>query len=50
MNQGMVNDFVKAIRKDRQPKVTGTDGLKAVKVVAAAYESVRTGQPVKLQA
>ena len=48
MNQGMVNDFVKAIRKDRQPKVTGTDGLKAVKVVAAAYESVRTGQPVKL--
>lgn len=47
-NQGMINDFVDAIRKQRLPKVTGLDGLKAVEVVAAAYESARTGRPVKL--
>lgn len=47
-NQAMVADFVEAIRTGRQPRVTGVDGLRAVEVVAAAYESCRTGQPVKL--
>jgi len=47
-NQAMLNEFVAAIREDRTPRVTGLDGHRAVEVVAAAYESARTGQPVKL--
>jgi predicted dehydrogenase len=47
-NQGMVEEFVAAIREDRQPAITGEDGLKAVQVVAAAYQSAATGMPVKL--
>ena len=48
MNQAMISEFVSAIREGRQPGVSGQDGLRAVEVTLAAYESVRTGQPVKL--
>lgn len=48
MNQAMIDEFVAAIREDRPPRVTGVDGHRAVEVVAAAYESARTGQPVRL--
>jgi myo-inositol 2-dehydrogenase/D-chiro-inositol 1-dehydrogenase/scyllo-inositol 2-dehydrogenase (NAD+) len=41
-------DFVAAIRDNRSPKVTGLDGLRAVQVVNAGNESIRTGKPVKL--
>jgi predicted dehydrogenase len=48
MNQAMVAEFVEAIRAERPPTVTGLDGLRAVEVTLAAYESVRSGQPVKV--
>ncbi len=48
MNQAMINEFVCAIRENREPSVTGVDGLRAVEVVSAAYESARVGQPVKI--
>jgi predicted dehydrogenase len=47
-NQAMIEDFVAAVRDDRAPRVTGEDGLKAVEIVAAAYQSVAAGQPVKV--
>jgi len=47
-NQAMINEFVAAIRENRLPRVTGEDGLRAVEIVAAAYESVTTGMPVAL--
>ncbi len=47
-NQAMVNEFVVAIRENRQPFVTGYDGLKAIEVVEAAYTSAESGQPVRL--
>jgi predicted dehydrogenase len=47
-NQAMINEFVAALRERRQPLVTGYDGFKAVEVVAAAYASAETGQPVHL--
>ena len=47
-NRGMLEDFVAAVRDDRPPSVSGNDGLRAVEAVMAAYESVRTGQPVRL--
>ena len=48
MNQAMLSEFVAAVREDREPAVTGTDGLRAVEVTLAAYESARSGQVVKL--
>jgi len=48
INQAMIDDFVAAIREERAPRVTGEDGLRAVEIVAAAYESTRTGQPVRV--
>jgi predicted dehydrogenase len=47
-NQAMVNEFVVAIRENRQPFVTGYDGFKAIEVVEAAYTSAERGQPVRL--
>ncbi len=47
-NQGMLNDFVDAIRQGRPPKVTGLDGFRALEVALAAYESAQSGQPVRL--
>jgi len=44
----LVADFVGMLREDRQPSVTGYDGLKALEVALAAYESARTGKTVKL--
>ncbi len=48
MNQALVAEFVAAIREQRAPAVTGEDGLRAVEVTLAAYESARCGQPVAL--
>ena len=45
-NRAMIEEFVAAIQEKRTPRVTGEDGLRAVEVVAAAYESVATGMPV----
>ncbi len=45
---GMVAEFVNAIREDREPSITGIDGLKATEIVIAAYHSAEMGQPVRL--
>lgn len=50
MDQGLVADFVEALREGREPAVTGEDGLRALEVAVAAYESVRTGAPVEMGA
>jgi predicted dehydrogenase len=47
-NQGMIDEFVAAIRKQRPPTVTGEDGYKALEIALAVYASAETGQPVKL--
>jgi myo-inositol 2-dehydrogenase/D-chiro-inositol 1-dehydrogenase/scyllo-inositol 2-dehydrogenase (NAD+) len=41
--------FIDCVIHDRQPAVTGLDGLKAVQAVVAANESIRTGLPVRLE-
>ena len=48
-NQAMITEFAAAIRENRTPRVTGTDGLRAVEVTLAAYESDRTGQTVEVK-
>jgi predicted dehydrogenase len=42
----MLAEFVAAIREDREPAVTGVDGLRALEIVDAAYRSVASGEPV----
>lgn len=48
-NQAMISEFAAAIRAGRPPRVSGTDGLRAVEVTAAAYESAAKGWPVRLE-
>jgi predicted dehydrogenase len=48
-NQAMIDEFAAAMREGRAPKVSGEDGLAAVRIVRAAYESSRTGQKVCLR-
>jgi predicted dehydrogenase len=45
---GMVEEFLAAVREERDPAVTGEDGLRAVEIVDAAYRSIASGQPVSL--
>jgi len=47
-NQAMLAEFVAALREDRPPRVTGMDGYRAVEATLAAYESAKSGQPVRL--
>jgi predicted dehydrogenase len=41
-------EFTSAIREGRQPLASGEDGLAAMRIVAALYESARTGRLVHL--
>ncbi|QHT62643.1 Gfo/Idh/MocA family oxidoreductase [Paenibacillus lycopersici] len=48
MDSGLVASFVDSIRNDKPVAITGEDGLEAVRVALAAYESAATRQPVKI--
>jgi UDP-N-acetylglucosamine 3-dehydrogenase len=48
MDYGLVNDFLSSVSKGKEPSITGTDGLKALEVALAAYESSKKKQPVQL--
>ncbi len=45
-----VQDFADAIRTGREPAVTGRDARTSLAIVAAIYESSRTGGPVAIDA
>ena len=45
---GLIRDFTKMIREEREPFITGYDGLKSMEVALKAYESAQTGQVVSL--
>ncbi|SFJ82617.1 Predicted dehydrogenase [Paenibacillus sp. UNC496MF] len=44
----LLEDFVEAIREDREPLVNGEEGRRTLEVVLAAYESARTGKPIRI--
>ncbi|MEX2672705.1 MAG: Gfo/Idh/MocA family oxidoreductase [Phycisphaeraceae bacterium] len=43
-----MESFVASVQHDREPEVTGIDGLNAVAAVVAINESIQTGSPVEL--
>ena len=43
----LIRDFIRCLRTGEPFPITGEDGLKATAVALAAYESARTGKPVK---
>jgi predicted dehydrogenase len=45
---GLIRDFTTMIREEREPFITGYDGLKSMEVALKAYESAQTGQVVSL--
>jgi myo-inositol 2-dehydrogenase/D-chiro-inositol 1-dehydrogenase len=48
MNEGMIDEFIHALRSGRPVPMTGEDGMAAVTVALAAYESVKQGAPVSI--
>ncbi len=43
-----MESFVESIVENREPAVTGEDGMNALKVILAAYESAEKQQLIKL--
>ena len=43
-----IDDFVRAIREDRQPRVNGPEGRRAVELIEAIYKSASTGKTFRL--
>lgn len=43
-----IQDFIDAIRENREPVVTGAEARKSLELILAIYQSSRTGQPVTL--
>ena len=46
--QAEFEEFVNAVREEREPSVTGRDGIRAQRVLLAIYESVERGVSVKV--
>ncbi|MBM3189741.1 MAG: Gfo/Idh/MocA family oxidoreductase [Chloroflexi bacterium] len=50
LDELMIHDFVAAVRDRRPPRSTGRDGLAALQIALAAYESSRQRRPVAVTA
>jgi predicted dehydrogenase len=48
MDKGLVKDFIQCIKENREPTISGLDGLRAMEVALAAYESAKLNKPVNL--
>lgn len=48
-HRDQIQDFIEAVREDREPSITIEEGRKPLAIIAAIYESARTGGPVRLE-
>jgi predicted dehydrogenase len=48
MGHNFINDLMESIRSGKPPAITGRDGLKALEVVEAIYQSAESGRSVRL--
>lgn len=46
-HKALYKDFIEALEENREPLVSGIQGMNAVKIILAAYKSQLTGLPVK---
>ena len=49
-HQAQIEDFIAAIRENREPLVNGEEGMKALAIVLGIYDSSRRGKPVGIGA
>jgi len=47
-HRALIEDFINAVREDRDPVCSGTEGRRSLVLAEAIYESARTGKAVKL--
>lgn len=45
-HEALIKDFIEAVKEDRSPLIDGEQGMKAMKIILAAYKSQKTGLPV----
>ncbi|GAB3794792.1 Gfo/Idh/MocA family oxidoreductase [Humibacter antri] len=50
LDASMLDEFLSAVAEGRPPVPSGWDGMRAVEVVLAAYESIATGKPAAVRA
>ncbi|MFC4557862.1 Gfo/Idh/MocA family protein [Virgibacillus kekensis] len=48
MDLGLIKDFIDCVKQGREPSISGYDGLKAMEVALAAYESSNRKTKIKL--
>jgi UDP-N-acetyl-2-amino-2-deoxyglucuronate dehydrogenase len=48
-HRDQIADFVEAVREDREPSINVEEGRKPLAIIAAIYESARTGGPVGIE-
>ncbi|MGP4080659.1 Gfo/Idh/MocA family protein [Pseudalkalibacillus sp. R45] len=48
MDFGLIQDFVTTVINKQEPSITGEDGMRAVEVAIAAYESASLKEPVSI--
>jgi predicted dehydrogenase len=48
LDQALIEDFADCLRNNREPGITGEDGIKALEVVIAAYRAIRERRPISL--
>jgi UDP-N-acetyl-2-amino-2-deoxyglucuronate dehydrogenase len=48
-HRDQIQDFLVAVKEDREPSVNIEEGRKPLAIIAAIYESARTGGPVRLR-
>jgi UDP-N-acetylglucosamine 3-dehydrogenase len=49
LDQMMIEEFLSSVREDREPCVSGEDGMRAMEVALAAYAAGESGKNVKLE-
>jgi predicted dehydrogenase len=48
MDLGLIKDFIETVKEKRKPSISGYDGMKAMEVGLAAYESSKLRKTIKL--
>ncbi|MGN8644803.1 Gfo/Idh/MocA family protein [Gracilibacillus sp. HCP3S3_G5_1] len=44
MDQALIDDFIQCVKEEREPSISGEDGLRSLEVVKAVYKSATTNQ------